>query len=598
MGGAKSPPAGGTSRWSGAGSAKRNLLKFVNKSPELAAILRSCRSYFGFALLFSLALNLLYLAGPLYMLQVYDRVMSSGSQLTLVMLTVALVLAYIALSSLDLVRARLLTRANIRLDQRVAPKLLAAMIGRSGEPGGARSQALRDFDSVRQFVTGAGIHAIFDLPWAPIYIAMIFLLHPLLGAFAVLCSVLLVGLALLNEWIVRSPLAEANQASARNYSFTEMAMRNTEVIRAMGIAPGLLGRWNRDRNVMLERQSVASDRAATMQSLIRFLRLTMQSLILGLGAWLVIERSTTGGAMFAANILLGRALQPVEQIVGSWRTMVSARGAFDRVLALFAASPVRADQLELPKPRGQLGVEGLTSMVPGNPRPLLRSVSFQLKPGEMLGVIGPSGAGKTTLVRHLVGVIAPTSGAVRLDGAEVSAWSRGTLGRHVGYLPQDIELFSDTVAANISRFEVGRDDEVIRAATMAGVHELILRLPKGYDTPVGEGGAVLSGGYRQRIGLARAAFGDPSFVVLDEPSSNLDQEGDVALMNCLLQLKQRGTTIVLVSHRPSTIGIVDKILLLRDGAVEMFGERAEVMAKLSRPAQPPAAPQVAGRAPA
>lgn len=573
------------------------MLPFAKTSPELAAVLRSCRGYFGAALLFSLAINLLYLAGPIYMLQVYDRVMSSGSELTLVMLTVILVATYIALSSLDVVRARLLTRANIRLDQRIAPMLLAAMISRSGEAGGARSQALRDFDSVRQFATGPGIHAVFDLPWTPIYIVMIFLLHPLLGAFSVVCAVLLVVLALVNEWIVKPPLAEANQAAARNYNFTEMAMRNTEVIRAMGITPGLLERWNRDRNVMLGRQSVASDRAATMQSLIRFLRLTMQSLILGLGAYLVIERSTTGGAMFAASILLGRALQPVEQIVGSWRTMVSARGAYQRILGLFSRATARREQLELPKPRGQVSVEGLTCMVPGNPRPLLRAVSFQLKPGEILGVIGPSGAGKTTLARHLVGVIAPTSGAVRLDGAEVSAWSRGTLGRYVGYLPQDIELFADTVAANISRFQSGRDDEVIRAATAAGVHDLILRLPKGYDTPVGEGGAVLSGGYRQRVGLARAAFGDPSFVVLDEPSSNLDQEGDVALMNCLLQLKQRGATIVLVSHRPSTIGIVDKILFLRDGAVEMFGERAEVMAKLSRPAQAPAAPQAIRKAP-
>jgi PrtD family type I secretion system ABC transporter len=516
------------------------------------------------------------------MLQVYDRVISSASEVTLVMLTIALLMAFLALAGLDAVRARVLTRASIRLDQNIAARVMTAIIDRSASFGGARSQLLRDFDTFRQFVTGMGIHAIFDLPWAPIYIAVIFMLHPALGAFALGCSILLVLMALLNEWIVKPPLSESSEAASRNYSFTEMSLRNTEVVRAMGMTDGLLKRWGRDRNRMLERQVTAGDRAATMQSIIRFLRLSMQSIILGLGAYLVIEQVSTVGAMFAASILLGRALQPIEQIVGSWRNLASARGAFLRVRDLLAANPLSESGTSLPRPAGRLSVEALTFVPPLGPRPILRGVSFGIEPGEVLGVIGPSGAGKSTLARHLVGVLKPSAGAVRLDGSDVSIWARRSLGRHLGYLPQDIELFADTIAANVNRFQEGNDPEVMLAAQMAGVHEMILRLPNGYDTQVGEDGAVLSGGYRQRIGLARAVYGNPSLVVLDEPSSNLDAEGDAALTDCIMQLKRCGTTVVIISHRPGTLGVVDKILVLRDGVAEMFGPRAEIMARLTR----------------
>ena len=552
------------------------------RTDELRILLRTCQSYFVTAAMFSLAINLLYLAGPLYMLQVYDRVISSASEVTLVMLTIALLLAFMALAGLDAVRARVLTRASIRLDHKIAARVMTAIIDRSASFGGARSQLLRDFDTFRQFITGMGIHAIFDLPWAPIYIAVIFALHPALGAFALGCSILLILMALLNEWIVKPPLTESGEAASRNYSFTEMSLRNTEVVRAMGMTEGLLKRWGRDRNRMLERQVTASDRAATMQSLIRFLRLSMQSVILGLGAYLVIERLATVGAMFAASILLGRALQPVEQVVGSWRNLVSARGAFLRVRELLSANPLREAGLSLPRPTGRLLVEALTFVPPLSNKPILRGVAFGIEPGEVLGVIGPSGAGKSTLARHIVGVLAPSAGAVRLDGSDVSVWARTTLGQHLGYLPQDIELFANSIAANISRFQEGEDKEAILAAQMAGVHDMIVRLPNGYDTQVGEGGAILSGGYRQRIGLARAVYGNPSLVVLDEPSSNLDADGDAALTDCIMQLKQRGTTVVIISHRPSTIGVVDKILVLRDGVAEMFGPRAEVMSRLTR----------------
>lgn len=532
--------------------------------------------------MFSLAINLLYLAGPLYMLQVYDRVISSASEVTLVMLTIALLLAFMALAGLDAVRARVLTRASIRLDNKIAARVMTAIIDRSASAGGARSQLLRDFDTFRQFITGAGIHAMFDLPWAPIYIGVIFILHPALGAFALGCSILLVLMALLNEWIVKPPLTKSGEAASRNYSFTEMSLRNTEVVRAMGMTDGLLKRWGRDRNRMLERQVTASDRAATMQSAIKFLRLSMQSLILGLGAYLVIERLATTGAMFAASILLGRALQPVEQIVGSWRNLVSARSAFLRVRELLSANPPRDPSMSLPRPEGRLIAEAVTFVPPLTNKPILRGVAFGIESGEVLGIIGPSGAGKSTLARHLVGVLIPSAGAVRLDGSDVALWARTSRGHHLGYLPQDIELFSDTVAANIGRFQQGEDHLVIQAAQMAGVHEMILRLPNGYDTQVGEGGAILSGGFRQRIGLARSVYGDPSLLVLDEPSSNLDAEGDAALTDCIIQLKKRGTTVVIISHRPSTIGVVDKLLVLRDGVAEMFGPRAEIMSRLTR----------------
>ena len=559
------------------------------KSEELRHVFKACRSYFATAALFSLAINLLYLAAPLYMLQVYDRVISSGSTTTLVMLTVALLMALGALAGLDTVRSRVLTRASVRLDRLLAGRVVAASVEKVGGQA-VGGQPLRDFDTFRQFFTGSGIHAIFDLPWAPIYIGVIFLLHPILGFFAFGSAVLLVLMALINEWLVRGPSTEAGAAASRNYGFTEMSLRNAEVLRAMGMVSGLLQRWGRDRARMIERQVSASDRAATTQSIIKFLRMAMQSVILGVGAYLVINRMTTAGAMFAASILLGRALQPVEQTVAQWSALLSARAAFFRIRDLLLAGPPGERSLILPRPKGHLAVESVHYMAPGNARLLVRNASFRLEAGDALGIIGASGAGKSTLARLIVGVLRPNSGVVRLDGADVSIWPRESFGRYVGYLPQDIELFADTVAANISRFRQGADAEVIRAARMAGVHEMILQLPNGYETQVGEGGAALSGGYRQRIALARTVFDKPSLVVLDEPSSNLDAEGDQALTDCIVQLKEQGTTVLIISHRPATLATVDKILIMRDGAIDMFGARAEVIARLNPPSRVRAVP--------
>jgi ATP-binding cassette, subfamily C, bacterial len=550
------------------------------KSDEIQRVFDACLSYFLTAGLFSFGMNLLYLAAPLYMLQVYDRVVSSGSLTTLVMLTVVLLMALAALAALDIVRGRVLARAGLRLDGLLAGRVVAATLERAN---GASSQPLRDFDTFRQFMSGSGISAIFDLPWAPVYILVLYVLHPMLGLFALASAVILGLMALLNEWLVRQPQKDANAAAARNYSFTEMSLRNAEVVQAMGMSSGLLKRWSRDRNRYLTRYLEASDRAGAMISLIKFLRMAMQSLILGVGAYLVIEHMATAGIMFAAMLLLGRALQPVEQVVGNWRNLVSARAAWLRVRDLLAASPPRERPLSLPQPLGRLSVEGLTYATPGSLTPVLRKVSFRLEPGEIVGVIGPSGAGKSTLARQLVGVQRPTAGVVRLDSADVARWPRELLGRHVGYLPQDIEIFADTIAANIGRFQDNVDAEIILAAQMAGVHDKILRLPDGYDTQVGDGGAVLSGGVRQRIALARAVFGNPSLVVLDEPNSNLDAEGENALAECLGRLKDQGVTVVVISHRMATFGTVDKILALKDGAVLAFGPRDEVVATLTRP---------------
>ncbi|RWM05782.1 MAG: type I secretion system permease/ATPase [Mesorhizobium sp.] len=558
----------------------------MNGKPRIVRdALLACRRYFLFAAVFSLAINLLYLASPLYMLQVYDRVVTSGSETTLVMLTLVLLAAFLALAGLDLVRAAILTRASARLDRLLSAKILAASVETPSQ-GVSQSQPVRDFDTFRQVITGSGIHAMFDLPWSPIYIGIIFLLHPWLGFFALGSSLLLIAMAVLNEYMVRAPLKQANDLATANYNFTEMSLRNAEVIRAMGMIDGLVRRWGRDRGLALRQQGQASDRAALMSGLIRFLRLTMQSLILGVGAYLVIERQITGGSMFAASLLLGRGLQPVEQIVGLWRSLILARAALGRVEKLLDGGARSERSFNLPKPTGKIAVEQLSFAIPSLQKVLLRDVSFRLEAGEALGIVGPSGAGKSTLARHLAGIMQPSRGTVRLDGADMTQWGREALGDHIGYLPQDIELFSDTVAANIGRFKTDVDREVIEAARLAGVHEMIIRLPQGYETQIGEGGAVLSGGYRQRIALARAVFGTPNLIVLDEPSSNLDSDGDRALAECALELKRRGSTIIIVSHRPSTLANVDKILLLRDGAVEAFGMKNEIVALLNQRAAP------------
>ncbi|MBX3501689.1 MAG: type I secretion system permease/ATPase [Alphaproteobacteria bacterium] len=560
------------------------------KTDELARALQLCRRHFLTAGIFSLGINLLYLAAPLYMLQVYDRVISSSSKSTLAMLTIALLVAFITMAGLDWVRARILARAGIRLDRVLGGRVMAATFATASRGDVAGSQPLRDFDTFRLFLSGQGISALFDLPWAPVYVFVIFMLHPWMGAFALGCVIVLLLTAVIGEHFARKPLAESTEAANKSYRFTETSLRNSEVVQAMGMMPRLLERWGRERNRMMVRQDSVAARMAATGSFTKMLRLAMQSLILGLGAYLVIERSATMGAMFAGTLLLARALQPVELIVGSWRTIASARGAFERLKGLLGANPSDDDKLSLPRPTGRVEVQAVSYGLRNTSRIILSRVDFAIQPSEVVGVVGPSGSGKSTLARLLVGLIAPFSGTVRLDGADLTKWPRDELGPHIGYLPQDVELFADTVASNISRFRDGDDSGVIDAAQLAGVHEAILALPEGYDTQVGEGGAALPGGLRQRIGLARAVYGSPCLVVLDEPNSNLDNEGEAALAECIKQLKMWGTTVVVISHRPAALNVVDKVLVMKDGTVAAFGPRDEVLKKITRPVQVKAAP--------
>ena len=559
-------------------------MKKPNISPELLQSFAACRGHFFAAALFSMGVNILFLVYPLYMLQVYGRVLSSQSEETLVMLIIAATIGLITMGALDVVRARVLTRASLRLDEQLAGRLMTALVDR-GPQGSSeqRGQTLRDFDTVRQFVSSQGAHAIFDLPWAPIYMVVIFLLSAYQGWFAVIGALILIVVSVFNEYLTRGPLQKANAEAVRNYGFTDTSLRNAEVIQAMGMLPGLLNRWRKGRNQLLADQVTASDRAAWFSGLIRFIRLWLQVGILGLGAYLVIEEVINAGAMFVGLILLSRALAPIEQFVGASRSFSGARSALGRINRLLLEIPSSQASMPLPPPQGSLHAEGVIYSLPGHQKPILSGINFQLEPGEVLGLIGPSASGKSTLARLLVGINRPNAGHVRLDGADVYQWRAGNLGPYVGYLPQDIELFAGTVRDNICRFTASSSERIVTAAQKAGVHDLILHLPQGYETEIGDGGTSLSGGQRQRIGLARALFGEPRFIVLDEPNSNLDTEGEQALANTVAQLKAEGVTLILITHRPSLLTHADKILALKDGQMARFGPKDQVLAQLSAP---------------
>ena len=538
------------------------------------------RPYLAFAGLFSLAINLLLLAPPLYMLQVFDRVLTSHSNETLVFLTLGVALALATMAGLDMVRAQLLAAGGAALDRKLGARVVERLLGDAVRKGlGEKANALRDAHCVRAYFGGAGILALFDLPWLPVFLLIIFLFHPLLGAFALGGALVMLSLAALNERLTRRALEHAQSESRRAAAFIDTSARNAEVVAALGMLDAVTRRWQTLNDAASERQMQAARAGARISGLTRLARQLIQTGMLALGAYVVIDQQVSAGVMIAATILLSRALAPVEQLVASWRSLVEARAAWRRLADLLSGDEPAQAATSLPVPAGRLSAESAVFGFRGAERPILRNASFELAPGESLGVIGPSASGKSTLARLIVGVWRPASGHLRLDGADVASWPRAELGRHVGYLPQDVALFPGTVAQNIARLAQADDAGIIRAAKRAHVHELILKLPKGYDSDLTSG---LSPGQRQRIGLARALFGNPRLVVLDEPNANLDAEGEQALLRALAELKAEGITVVIVAHRPSLLSGVDKLLVLRDGGVEAFGPRTEIMPRMVR----------------
>jgi PrtD family type I secretion system ABC transporter len=552
---------------------------------ELRALLGSMKQYFLGVGAFSFVINLLQLTAPLYMLQVYDRVLNSRNETTLLMLTILVVALFLVMAAIEFVRSRVLVRVGAAMEAKLNDRVFDAAFEATLRRGGNARQALTDLTQLRQFMTGNGPFVLFDAPWFPIYLAVIFLLHPLIGWFAVGAALILIALTAVTEFATQKPLAEANKFANEATNFAHNNLANAEVVEALGMLPSLRERWKKKHVQHLVLQAVASDRAGLISSVTKFVRVASQSLILGLGAWLAIRNELSPGGMIVGSILMGRALAPIDQLIGNWKGFVQARLAYDRLGQLLAAFPARPPRMSLPAPKGEVVVEGVVLTPPGGSVPVLRGVSFAIPAGTVVGVIGPSGSGKSTLARALVGVWTPQAGKVRLDGADVAAWDKAELGPYLGYLPQDIELFDGTIAENIARFGPIEAPLVVAAAQAAGVHEMILRFPQGYDTPIGPGGAVLSGGQRQRVGLARALYGQARLIVLDEPNSNLDDVGEAALVQALLRLKAQGKTVVVITHRTSVLAAVDRLLVMRDGTVQAYGPRDEVLAALQRAAQ-------------
>ncbi|WP_349358070.1 type I secretion system permease/ATPase [Stappia sp.] len=535
----------------------------------------------------SLVINLLMLTGPLFMLQVYDRVLASGSVPTLAALGGLVVALYMFFGLLEGVRGRLLSRMGQRVDARLSTPAFEVS-SRLPLQLGARAEQVRpvqDIDTLRQFVSGPGPAAFFDLPWLPVYLAIVFLFHTLLGFVALAGALVICVLIALNEAFSRKPAAEAAQEAGRRAALVEAGRRNAEAVQAMGMRAALSARWQAANDRFLERQRRASDRAGSFGSAIKAVRFVLQSAVLGVGAWLAIDQEITPGVMIAASILTSRALAPVEQAVAQWRGFVAARQSLGRLRGLLVDAPDTDTRLALPAPEQNLRIEGLAAAPAGLTTPVVQGVSFALSAGDGLGVIGPSGSGKSTLARAIVGVVPALKGALRLDGAELSQWSDEQIAGFVGYLPQDIQLFEGTIAENIARFDPdARDEDVIAAAKLADVHELIVSLPEGYNMQIGAAGLTLSGGQRQRIALARALYRSPFLVVLDEPNSNLDAQGEAALTRAVSAMRARGSIVIVIAHRPSAIAAVDTLLYLQDGRMAAFGPKTEVMKKTIAPA--------------
>jgi PrtD family type I secretion system ABC transporter len=542
-------------------------------------LLKKWMRYFVFAGIFSLFINTLNLTFPVYMLSIYDKVLVSHSIPTLITLTVGALLALLVFALLDFLRSRLLVRAGVAIDRSLSEPVIVEMIQDASRINTlSYREGIADISMIRNYFSGNAMFAMFDLPWVPLYLLVIYLMHPLLGWLAIGGAVVLLVLGVFQEFLTGKRFATAKAIETRSANLVSVGLRSAEVLTGMNMVRGFVDHWKKRQDQAVYLQTNAFRFSGLFTSLSMGFRVAMQVFVYGLGAYLVLQNESTVGIMIAASIITRQALNPIEQLMSTWKQTVETRGALKRLERLFD----RADtptSMELPRPEGKLDAEAVTLHLAN--RPVLQNITFGLAPGELMGLIGPSGAGKSSLCRVLLGIWPGTSGKVRLDGADIFTWDGQSLGEHIGYLPQDVELFAGTVSENIARMGTIDSDKVVHAATLAGVHEMILRLPQGYDTQIGEGGSNLSGGQRQRIGLARVFYGDPRLVILDEPNSNLDEPGEKGLLGALMELKKQKVTTIMVTHKPSLLSFADKVLLLKDGQMVMFGPRDEVFQKLA-----------------
>ncbi|AMJ61157.1 type I secretion system permease/ATPase [Bosea sp. PAMC 26642] len=574
-----------------------DLYRRSGRPGEVELALRSCGRWFGGVALFSGLVNLLYLTGSLYMLQVYDRVLTSRSVATLVALSLIALAAFLLQGGLDGLRSRMLARIGARFDEMLAPRAyqVVADLPLKGARGGEVVAPVRDLDQIRSFLSGLGPTALFDMPFMPIFLIVTFLLHPWLGWLTVCGGAVIIGLMLLTERRSQPPAQALADIGARRHGLVEATRRNAEVVAALGMRRTFLDRYTRISERHVAETLRASDVISGLGSIAKVFRLVLQSAALGLGAFLAIRGEISAGSIIAASILTSRALAPIETAVSHWKVFVAARQAYHRLEQSLALVPAPEERLPLPPPVRFVAMEDIVVAPPGHSKPVLLGVSMRLSTGDAVGIIGPTGSGKSTLARAIVGVWPPLKGSVRIDGAALDQWG-DQLGAHVGYLPQDVELFDGTVAENIARFTANPSAaSIIAAATSAAAHELILTLPKGYDTRIGEGGAALSGGQRQRVGLARALYGDPFLVVLDEPNANLDSEGDEALNVAIRSIRARGGVAIVITHRPSGLAAVNLVAVLKEGRITAFGPRDELLQSFVRPVPasvPPPAPRM------